>query len=257
MGCGSSAAGRLAAIALADHFGELGWDDRPHSRRGLGARRTSGQRRGLLAGRVCCGCLRRHDGVHVARVIPPAEWRAIVVLPTEPLATSKARAVLPRLLRPRRCGGQPASGCDAGTGLCAGTRRSAARRHARPDPPALPRRHLPAASAAAALGRAVTDHRRCPERCRPGGARGSRRRAGTQLCHDSDSRRAHRNVCSGTTRLPIRTRGCESTRFAITDVTPCRSTSALPAGGIQSANSCILSSIQLRTATLVTSPGIT
>src|SRR4051794_956797 len=27
MGCGSSAAGRLAAIALAVHFGQLGWDD--------------------------------------------------------------------------------------------------------------------------------------------------------------------------------------------------------------------------------------
>ncbi len=33
--------------------------------------------------------------MHVARVDPPQEWRAIVVLPAEPLATSKARAVLP------------------------------------------------------------------------------------------------------------------------------------------------------------------
>ena len=33
--------------------------------------------------------------MHVARVEPPAGWRAIVVLPTEPLATSKARAMLP------------------------------------------------------------------------------------------------------------------------------------------------------------------
>jgi homoserine kinase len=31
----------------------------------------------------------------VARVIPPREWRAIVVLPPHSLATSKARAVLP------------------------------------------------------------------------------------------------------------------------------------------------------------------
>jgi len=31
----------------------------------------------------------------VARIQPPADWRAIVVLPNEPLATSKARAVLP------------------------------------------------------------------------------------------------------------------------------------------------------------------
>ncbi len=33
--------------------------------------------------------------VHVARVDPPAEWRAIIVLPAEPLATTAARAVLP------------------------------------------------------------------------------------------------------------------------------------------------------------------
>jgi homoserine kinase len=31
----------------------------------------------------------------VARVAPPVEWRAIVVIPPEPLATSKARAMLP------------------------------------------------------------------------------------------------------------------------------------------------------------------
>jgi homoserine kinase len=31
----------------------------------------------------------------MARVTPPVEWRAIVVLPTEPLSTSKARALLP------------------------------------------------------------------------------------------------------------------------------------------------------------------
>ena len=33
--------------------------------------------------------------VHLARVVPPPEWRAIVVLPPDSLATSKARAVLP------------------------------------------------------------------------------------------------------------------------------------------------------------------
>jgi homoserine kinase len=31
----------------------------------------------------------------VAKVTPPAEWRVIVVLPADPLPTSKARAVLP------------------------------------------------------------------------------------------------------------------------------------------------------------------
>ena len=46
-----------------------------------------------LGGFVAAACEGRT--VHVAQVTPPTEWRAIVVLPAEPLATSKARAVLP------------------------------------------------------------------------------------------------------------------------------------------------------------------
>ena len=33
--------------------------------------------------------------MHVARVEPPADWRAMVVMPGDPVATSHARAVLP------------------------------------------------------------------------------------------------------------------------------------------------------------------
>lgn len=94
MGCGSSAAGRLAAIALANHFGGLGWTtgrilDEASALEGhpdnVGAC--------WLGGFVAAAC----DGAHVvaAHIAPPAEWRALVVLPAEPLATSKARAVLP------------------------------------------------------------------------------------------------------------------------------------------------------------------
>ncbi|HWG19172.1 MAG TPA: homoserine kinase [Terracidiphilus sp.] len=94
MGCGSSAAGRLAAILLANHFGVLGWP----SRRILAeAAQLEGHPDNAsacwLGGFVAAGG--RADQVHVARVIPPEEWRPIVVLPAEPLATSKARAVLP------------------------------------------------------------------------------------------------------------------------------------------------------------------
>jgi homoserine kinase len=92
MGCGSSAAGRLAAIALAVHFG--GWAGAERSRRGVRCWRASGQCRGVLAGRVCGRSLRGQNRACGASD-PPAEWRAIVVLPAEPLATSKARAVLP------------------------------------------------------------------------------------------------------------------------------------------------------------------
>ena len=46
-----------------------------------------------LGGFVAAVC--EGSKVHAARVDPPEEWRAIIVLPAEPLATSKARAVLP------------------------------------------------------------------------------------------------------------------------------------------------------------------
>jgi len=94
MGCGSSAAGRLAAIALAAHFGKLGWTpERVLEEACILEGHPDNAAACWLGGFVAAA----NEGatVHVARVIPPLEWRAIVVLPTEPLPTSKARAVLP------------------------------------------------------------------------------------------------------------------------------------------------------------------
>lgn len=94
MGCGSSAAGRLAAIALAVHFGELGWsDDRILEEASALEGHPDNVAACWLGGFVSAASQGRT--VHAARVSPPAKWRAIVVLPAEPLATSKARALLP------------------------------------------------------------------------------------------------------------------------------------------------------------------
>ncbi len=94
MGCGSSAAGRLAAIALANRFGNLDWDsDRILAEASALEGHPDNAAACWLGGFVAAAS--NGHGVHVARVTPPAEWRAMVVLPNEPLATSKARAVLP------------------------------------------------------------------------------------------------------------------------------------------------------------------
>lgn len=94
MGCGSSAAGRLAAIALANHFGGLGWES---ERIIAEAYRLEGHPDNVaacwLGGLVTAAC--EGERVRVAQVDPPARWRAVVVLPADPLETSKARAVLP------------------------------------------------------------------------------------------------------------------------------------------------------------------
>lgn len=98
MGCGSSAAARLSAIALAVHFGQLDWDtervlEEAYALEGH-ADNVAACWLGGLATAVCEG-----RKVYAARADPPENWRAIVVLPAEPLPTSQARAVLPREFR--------------------------------------------------------------------------------------------------------------------------------------------------------------
>jgi homoserine kinase len=98
MGCGSSAAGRLAAIAMAVHFGRLGWSsgrilEEASALEGHPDNASACWLGGFVAASCEGSCESRR--VQVARVEAPAEWRAIVVLPNEPLATSKARAMLP------------------------------------------------------------------------------------------------------------------------------------------------------------------
>jgi len=94
MGCGSSAAGRLAAIALASHFGKLGWTSEEILSEACAQEGHPDNAAACwLGGMVVAACEGRQ--VHVARVDPPANWKVMVVLPGDPLPTSKARAVLP------------------------------------------------------------------------------------------------------------------------------------------------------------------
>ena len=94
MGCGSSAAVRLAGVALAAHFGQLGWD----------GERILGEACALeghpdnaaacwLGGFVSATCEEKR--VYAAKLPPPPQWAALLLLPHQPLATTSARAVLP------------------------------------------------------------------------------------------------------------------------------------------------------------------
>ena len=94
MGCGSSAAGLLAAVALAVHFGQLDWSPEQILEEACALEGHPDNAAACwLGGFVAAACEGRT--VHAARVVPPAGWRTIVVLPAEPLSTSAARAVLP------------------------------------------------------------------------------------------------------------------------------------------------------------------
>jgi homoserine kinase len=94
MGCGSSAAGRLAAIALANHFGALDWQN---ERIVEEAYALEGHPDNVAACWLGGFVTTATEGkrVHAARIDPPEAWRAIVALPAEPLSTTQARAMLP------------------------------------------------------------------------------------------------------------------------------------------------------------------
>ncbi|MGB6975066.1 MAG: homoserine kinase [Terracidiphilus sp.] len=94
VGCGSSAAGRLAAVALANHFGGLGWSSERILKEACDLEGHPDNAAACwLGGFVAVAS--DGESVRVARVVPPGSWRAIVVLPPAPLATSEARALLP------------------------------------------------------------------------------------------------------------------------------------------------------------------
>jgi homoserine kinase len=94
MGCGSSAAVRLAALALASHFGDLDWS---RDRILAEAARLEGHPDnaaacwlgGLVASAV------EGDRVRAVSIAPPALWRAVIVMPDQPMATSASRGMLP------------------------------------------------------------------------------------------------------------------------------------------------------------------
>jgi homoserine kinase len=94
MGCGSSAAARLAGVALAAHFGKLNWD---RERILAEATKFEGHPDNAAAcwlGGFVATCW---DGAKVRAVSfpAPAAWQALVALPEKPLATAASRAVLP------------------------------------------------------------------------------------------------------------------------------------------------------------------
>jgi homoserine kinase len=94
MGCGSSAAVRLAGVTLANHFGKLGWDgERVLDEAALLEGHPDNAAACWLGGLTVATAEDGH--VHALKVLPATSWRVLLVMPERPLATTAARAVLP------------------------------------------------------------------------------------------------------------------------------------------------------------------
>jgi homoserine kinase len=95
MGCGSSAAVRLAGVALAAHFGRLAWDrDRILTEASLLEGHPDNTAACWLGGLAVASC--EGGRVYAASIQPSAQWSVLLAMPHRPLATTAARAVLPQ-----------------------------------------------------------------------------------------------------------------------------------------------------------------
>jgi homoserine kinase len=98
-GCGSSAAARLAGIALASHFGRLRWNDSQiigeASRREHHPDNASACWMGGLTVARMTGESESESENQVACIRPKGKWPLLLAVPEESLATTEARDVLP------------------------------------------------------------------------------------------------------------------------------------------------------------------
>jgi homoserine kinase len=100
MGCGSSAAARLAGIALAVEFGGLGWSEKEIIAVATFHEGHPDNVTACWLGGMTVSAVSRQVGdevpqVHVARIEIPQHWSAVVVFPRDPVRTEESRKVLP------------------------------------------------------------------------------------------------------------------------------------------------------------------
>lgn len=94
MGLGSSAAVRLAAVTLASHFGGLDWDrDRILSEGSRLEGHPDNAAACWLGGFVASAL--DGESVRAISITPPTDWRVVIVMPDQPLATGASRGLLP------------------------------------------------------------------------------------------------------------------------------------------------------------------
>ena len=94
-GCGSSAAARLAGIALAVHFGGLRWTDSRIVGEASRREHHPDNAAACWMGGLAVARMSRDGEAQVARVIPQGNWPLLLAVPPQGLSTEQARGVLP------------------------------------------------------------------------------------------------------------------------------------------------------------------
>lgn len=95
-GLGSSAAARLAGIAMAVHFGRLRWNSNRIIAEASVREHHPDNAAACWMGGVTVARLCGENEAQVARFVPKGKWPLLLAIPEENLPTEKARSVLPQ-----------------------------------------------------------------------------------------------------------------------------------------------------------------
>jgi homoserine kinase len=94
-GCGSSAAARLAGIALANHFGRLRWNDAQIISEASRREHHPDNASACWMGGLTIARMSGEGEVQAVCIPPKGKWPLLLVLPAQALSTELARSVLP------------------------------------------------------------------------------------------------------------------------------------------------------------------
>ncbi len=94
-GCGSSAAARLAGIALAVHFGRLRWNDSQIVYEAARREHHPDNSAACWMGGLAIARISSRGEMQMAHVRPKGKWPLLLAVPTQSLSTEAARRVLP------------------------------------------------------------------------------------------------------------------------------------------------------------------
>jgi homoserine kinase len=94
-GCGSSAAARLAGIALANHFSHLRWNDAQIIGEASRREHHPDNASACWMGGLTVARMSDDAEAQVVRIRPKGKWPLLLAIPDQALSTKKARRVLP------------------------------------------------------------------------------------------------------------------------------------------------------------------
>jgi len=94
-GCGSSAAARLAGIALANHFGRLHWSDAKIIGEASRREHHPDNASACWMGGLTVARMSGEAEVQVVGIRPKGKWPLLLVIPEQALSTEEARRALP------------------------------------------------------------------------------------------------------------------------------------------------------------------